>query len=347
MVNEVIQTFQKFPGKGNSIDLPVTGQPLYDQSIIVAGWLFSEQHDPSSCRVRAWLDRTVIGETQILFVRPDVSRFLSIPLNIATGFRFLGRLIRPIDSPFQTSIQLSAAWTGDPAEYEIGSVQVHLVPSALERRDYGEVVFPGQNRVLHRSDIYGSGPPILQPMPEMLYLIGNYLAPRSSVVDVGCGAGAYGPALIEAGHQWTGLEINPHCLELLKQRNLSFRQIDWTTERFPCQDEEFDHGICIEVLEHIEKPEPFVREIARVVRKRVLFSVPNIEVLPYFKDWEVVPWHLLEGDHKNFFTRASLHDLLIQHFQRVEVFSAIEHPLRTRAEIPLQGHLCAVAEKRT
>ena len=108
-------------------------------------------------------------------------------------------------------------------------------------------------------------------------------------------------------------------------------------------DEEFDEAICIEVLEHIEHPEPFLEEISRIVRQRALFSVPNIEVIPYFKDWETVPWHMLEGDHKNFFTRTSLRELLAPHFSHVEVFSYSEHPLRTRDGIALHAHLCAVA----
>ena len=87
----------------------------------------------------------------------------------------------------------------------------------------------------------------------MLRLVLEYLSPRSSVLDVGCGAGVYGPALIAAGHHWTGLEVNPHCLQLLEQRGLPFRRAARGTERFPCGDEEFDEAICIEVLEHIER----------------------------------------------------------------------------------------------
>jgi hypothetical protein len=34
------------------------------------------------------------------------------------------------------------------------------------------------------------------------------------------------------------------------------------------------------------------------------------------------------------------------HFSRVEVFSYIEHPLRTRDGIALHAHLCAVADKQ-
>jgi hypothetical protein len=101
-----------------------------------------------------------------------------------------------------------------------------------------------------------------------------------------------------------------------------------------------------EYFQHFTPPEPFLEEISRIVRQRALFSVPNIEVIPYFKDWETVPWHMLEGDHKNFFTRTSLRKVLAPHFWHVEVFSYSEHPLRTRDGIALHAHLCAVADKQ-
>jgi hypothetical protein len=82
-----------------------------------------------------------------------------------------------------------------------------------------------------------------------------------------------------------------------------------------------------------------------MIRARALFSVPNMEILPYLHDWGVVPWHLLEGDHKNFFTRASLQALLWKYFRHVEIFPYGEHPLKSRDGIPLHVHLFAVADK--
>jgi SAM-dependent methyltransferase len=337
--------FEKLSQMQKCIDAPRPGQAVYDECISIAGWIFAEGRTPGACRVSAWLEGAPIGETRLLFVRADISVFLSLPHDLATGFRFLARATGCNERSRDAMIELTASWNGDAAEYLIGEVPVHLVPAGLHKRHFGGVVFPAQSRLLHRENIYGSGPPVLEPGVQVLHLMLDYLSPRSSVLDVGCGAGAYGPALITAGHQWTGLEVNADCLRLLEQRGLPFRKAAPGTGRFPCAEEEFDEAICIEVLEHIEYPEPFLEEISRVVRQRALFSVPNIEVIPYFKDWETVPWHMLEADHKNFFTRSSLHELLAPHFSRVEVFSYAEHPLRTRDGIAVHAHLCAVADK--
>ena len=40
-----------------------------------------------------------------------------------------------------------------------------------------------------------------------------------------------------------------------------------------------------------------------------------MEVLPYFSPWQVVPWHLLEADHKNFFTRGNLGAVFAEPFR--------------------------------
>jgi len=344
MPHENILRFEKLAQLQKCIDFPRPDQTVYDECISIVGWLHASTRDPSTCRVRAWLDGAVIGETRVLFARPDVSAFLSLPRDTPSGFRFLAQVTPPCEAPRVATIELTVSWNGAPVEYQLGKVTLRLVPAALQNRPHGEDVYPAQSTVLHREKIYGSGLPIPDPGAEMSRLILDYVSPGSSVVDFGCGAGAYGPPLLETGHQWTGLEVNSYCWELLERRGLPFRKVDWETQKFPCADQEFDEAICIEVLEHIEQPDVFLKEILRIVRKRALFSVPNMEVIPYFKDWDAVPWHLLEGDHKNFFTRTSLRTLLLRYFSRVEVFSYGEHPMRTRDGIPLHIHLWAIAD---
>ena len=332
-------------GKITHLDAPTKGSAVYADCISVSGWVHAPDLDMSQCHVRAWLGDTVIGETRLIFVRPDVCAALGLPPDAKTGFRFLARAAVGGEAVAEAEVRVTASWHPNTKETTIGRAEVRLFPSVLSQRPHGDVVHPTQTRVLHREHIYGSGPPAETPGAEMLRLIQEYLAPGASVVDVGCGAGAYGPALIAAGHRWLGLEANSFCLEMLARRNLPHRAVLADSGAFPCAEGEFDQAICIEVLEHIADVRTFLDEIVRVSRTRALFSVPNIEVIPYFSPWQVVPWHLLEADHKNFFTRASLRSLLTQHFSRAEVFSFAEHPIRTPDEIPLHIHLFAIAEK--
>ena len=261
-----------------------------------------------------------------------------------SGFRILGKIPAAGREPREATLRVVVSWS-DGISSTLAEQPVGLVPALLRERPYGEVLFPENETLLHRENIYGSGPPLEEPGVEVSNLLKEYLPAGVSVVDVGCGAGAYGPLLMAAGHDWLGLESNAHCCGILERRELPFRPVDLESRQLPCVDGEWDCAICIEVVEHVKDPESFLREIARVTRRRALFSVPNMELLPYLYDWRVVPWHLLEGDHKNFFTRGSLRNLLGRFFSRVEIFSYGEHPLKTRDGVPLHVHLFAVAEK--
>ena len=337
--------FEKLADSVSYIDAPAPGATAYGESITISGWLHARGRDLGRCRIRAWCDGEMIGETRLLFARVDVSRALDISDQVPTGFRLLGLLSDAGELQRDAQVTLSAAWDDAAIEYEFARTTVQLISALLAKRPFAGVITPEQQTVLHRENIYGSGPPVTEPGAETLYLIQQYLGPGDSVLDVGCGAGAYGPSLITAGHDWLGLEVNAGCIQLLQERHLPHRAVIDETEGFPCADGEFDAAICIEVLEHIADPGVFLAEIARSIRKRAVFSVPNIEVIPYFSAWQVVPWHLLEADHKNFFTRASLRELLRQQFRHVEVFSYAEHPLRTPDGIALHVHLFAIADK--
>ncbi|HEX4639879.1 MAG TPA: class I SAM-dependent methyltransferase [Chthoniobacterales bacterium] len=316
-----------------AIDSPAAGQNVYDQAIFISGTLAVTNRDSASgSSVRAFIDDQSCGETHLLFPRPDGR----------LGFRILARLSPDTPEPHDARLRVVAGIADPGPAVEI---PVRIIPASLRDRPYGDVVSPENETLLHRENIYGSGPPIEEPGVEVSDLLRAYLPERASVVDVGCGAGAYGPPLIAAGHEWLGLEANAHCCGILERRQLPFRKVDLESNRLPCADAEFDCAICIEVLEHTKDPETFVREIARISRRHALFSVPNLELLPYLHDWRVVPWHLLEGDHKNFFTRASLGALLHRFFRHVEIFPYGEHPLRTRDGVPLFVHFFAVADK--
>src|SRR5205085_6854509 len=128
--------------------------------------------------------------TQILFARPSDMRL---------GFRMLGRIPSTGSEPCDATLRVVAG-IGDPGSELVAEQNVRLVPARLRDRPYGEVVSPENETLLHRENIYGSGPPIEEPGAEVLDLLRAYLPGRASVVDIGCGAGAYGPPLLAAGH---------------------------------------------------------------------------------------------------------------------------------------------------
>jgi SAM-dependent methyltransferase len=100
------------------------------------------------------------------------------------------------------------------------------------------------------------------------------------VLDVACGEG-YGAALLarEAAHV-TGVDLSPEAIAHARAayagaQNLQYVESSCTKMPFP--DASFDLVVSFETLEHIEGQEPFLDEVARVLRPDglLLLSCPN------------------------------------------------------------------------
>ena len=99
----------------------------------------------------------------------------------------------------------------------------------------------------------------------------------SSWLDVGCGdALTAGPALIERGARYTGVDISAAGVERARSNGFEARVIE-DAGHLPFADGSFDGVICAEVFEHLFDPRAAASEIFRVLRPGgVLFAtVPN------------------------------------------------------------------------
>lgn len=85
----------------------------------------------------------------------------------------------------------------------------------------------------------------------------------------------------------------------------------------PFADRSFASVTCVEVLEHCDSPSAIVSELERLTRDRCVVTVPDMSAIPICFQHRVVPWHLLESTHVNFFTQASLEALLRERFREV------------------------------
>ncbi len=233
MFDQDVKSSTETPALQASLDSPAAGESIYDEAIFLSGWVYAPGRDPATCRVHAWLDDCCVAETRMLFYRPDVCEHLGLTHDMPTGFRMLGK-IRPAATEARTAtLRIIASWE-DGVSTTLAEQPVRLVPALLRERPHGEVVSPDNEILLHRENIYGSGPPLEDPGIEVTNLLRQYLPERSSVVDVGCGAGAYGPGLIAAGHSWLGLETNSHCCDILLRRQLPFRRVHLESRDLPC-----------------------------------------------------------------------------------------------------------------
>lgn len=327
-----------------AIDQPLPARAEYRQRIPFAGWVLGSAEVVS---VSAWQGTTLLGETRVLFSRPDVNAALGLPENARTGFRFFG-VVGAQHLGQRLDVELRVELAGSPQLHPLASLSIALLPVDYQDGAYGNLCNPACVDLHRREHIYSSGDPAEAPSPECVQLLENYLPPGASVLDVGCGVGAYARALTARGHAWLGAELSPRLLGALARRGLPHHAIHrprWPFRyRLPFPDGSFDAAIAIEVLEHTSDPVRFVREVRRVVRQRACFSVPNAELLAFWAPRMLAPWHILEGDHRHFFSRFILRELLQRSFRHVEVLEYGTAPATTREDLNVGYHLFAFAD---
>ncbi|HWP81267.1 MAG TPA: class I SAM-dependent methyltransferase [Bacteroidota bacterium] len=137
----------------------------------------------------------------------------------------------------------------------------------------------------------------------------KYCGPR--LLDVGCATGNYMVELQSKGFHCTGVDVNQRYVSLARKRGLDVHLVK---KKFPFEDNSFDSSVVFEVLEHVLDIGTVLKEIRRVTRSTVLITVPNCADLEKMRHDGVVFEHVLDTDHKNFFTPQSLDRTLRDHF---------------------------------
>ncbi|MES2693435.1 MAG: methyltransferase domain-containing protein [Verrucomicrobiota bacterium] len=323
------------------LDEPARGAPVDPLCFSLRGWLHLGAAHATIVAVEAWSGDSLIGETSGLYERPDVNAAHTLPAGTLTGYDiFAHHPAATPGAPLPVSIRARLRdGTHSPVAYE-----TTLTALARDyRTNHFGVLLDRRTTAIQRHDnIFATGPSQSEGSGELAYYLRRYLGkPPCKIVDVGCGLGSYGRGLLAEGYDWMGAEVNPSDCAELARLGLPHRQVDGRT--LPFADASFDAALCIEVLEHIEDPRPFLAEIHRVSPRRLIVSVPNCELLGYLWDHLATPWHMLEITHVNFFTRWSLGALLREYYPQVELRFHTPYPLRTVEGTPLHYNLLAIA----
>jgi SAM-dependent methyltransferase len=131
-----------------------------------------------------------------------------------------------------------------------------------------------------------------------------------SVLDLGCGLGGYSRMLADRGFDVVAFDVVPEYVE--RARSLGVRADLYNGERLPMPDNAVDTVVLIEVIEHLEDPARVLREARRVARERVLVTTPNCT--QSFAPVPIEFTHMLDVDHRQFFTETTLRELLDEVF---------------------------------
>jgi SAM-dependent methyltransferase len=136
-----------------------------------------------------------------------------------------------------------------------------------------------------------------------------------TVLDLGCGLGGYSKVLAERGFEVRSFDVVPEYVERARELGVPAELYDG--ERLPLPDDSVDTAILLEVIEHTEQPARLLAEARRVARKGVLVTTPNCT--QSFGRVPIEFSHMLDVDHRQFFTETSLAALLDEVFGSCEV----------------------------
>jgi len=167
-----------------------------------------------------------------------------------------------------------------------------------------------------RDDVYQPGLPAKpgEHYGALVRFVEEYAG--NSILDLGCGYGAYSLALSSKNRSCVGCDINMKYLAKARTAGLPVVSADLS---LPFADRSFDTVILLEVIEHVPEIERILTEAFRVARRNVLITVPNSENLELLQQNDVTYGHMLSSDHVHFFDPASLRAMLERFSKATEI----------------------------
>ena len=131
-----------------------------------------------------------------------------------------------------------------------------------------------------------------------------------SVLDVGCGNGAY---VLKLADRYNILGVDMQRFETWNAMPHLFSVSDASELQF--KDNSFDTVLSFETLEHLTEPKKALREYYRICRKNLILTVPNCDITSGMRQSLMAYYHWVDRTHVNFFDM----DTIIEEIGRAHV----------------------------
>lgn len=181
--------------------------------------------------------------------------------------------------------------------------------------------------------------------PELLKFVPEN---AHTLLDVGCGSGAFGRLLRSQRPDMELWAIEPDIASARAAEEGFDRVVVGEFPSDQVSDQKFDVILCADVLEHMPQPEKALRAAAMVTARNgiIIASIPNV------RHWRGVLWPLLchgtwtytergilDYTHLRFFTRRSMCDFFIKSGWSVECVTGINMIRREKIVSTASIHL--------
>jgi SAM-dependent methyltransferase len=157
--------------------------------------------------------------------------------------------------------------------------------------------------------------PALIVAPPLIRFARKYAG--SKILDLGCATGNYCLHLQGLGYSMSGADVNADYVRIARDRGVDAALIEGSV---PFADKSFDTVLLFEVVEHLDDPRPVLSEALRLARRNVLITTPHSGDIDLLRAQGLLYEHVADMDHRNFFTRESLEELLNGVFPSVRVW---------------------------
>jgi len=145
-----------------------------------------------------------------------------------------------------------------------------------------------------------------------------------TVLDVGCGSGAYVEALNNSGRRAVGLDVT----YLNAWASIKSCAVVGNASSLPFSGGVFETVLALEVLEHCRDARRCLLEMARVASRNIIISVPDCKVPEECVRAGLVPHHWVDRSHCTLFTEDSIKSDIAAAGLKVAYFTRINatHP---------------------
>lgn len=133
-----------------------------------------------------------------------------------------------------------------------------------------------------------------------------------SILDVGCGPGAYLQALSRLGYSVAGVDENSIFLGRARAFSQDVFQVDLESSGLSqFRDSSFDTVLMLDILEHVSNPSILLQDARRVCRTNVILTVPA-EMPSALADSQLMFASYTDPTHRRYYRYSGLADSLLQ-----------------------------------